>query len=101
MKGSMLLLLFLLSTTFVIGCDEPKSESNGEQPPATRDGMDNDNDGTIDEPDEAATDPAKDGVDNDNDGTIDEPDEAGAGAAKDGIDNDADGTIDEPDEAAN
>lgn len=54
MKVCMLLLLFLVSTILVIGCDEPKSESNGEQPPATRDGVDNDADGTIDEPDEAA-----------------------------------------------
>jgi len=78
------------------------------------DGLDNDNDGKTDYPDDpgcaSAVDPVEkgscqDGVDNDNDGTIDYPDDLGCdalydpaekAACSDGLDNDDDGAIDYP-----
>lgn len=52
----LLVIPVLLTSAVLIGCDDSETESNdGEQPPATRDGVDNDDDGTIDEPDETST----------------------------------------------
>lgn len=86
----MRVLLTLVVLFFVVGCDAneplpPKPDETA--PPAdqgevgrtpidqTQDGIDNDEDGQIDEPDEAP-DLTLDGLDNDGDGEIDEPDEA-------------------------
>ncbi len=59
------------------------------------DGIDNDQDWVIDNPEEAAMTPNADGLDNNRDGQIDE---AGESIAKDGLDNDHDGVVDNPDE---
>ncbi|MCI5160506.1 MAG: hypothetical protein D3917_00475, partial [Candidatus Electrothrix sp. AX5] len=59
----------------------------------SKDGIDNDGDGTVDEADENYG----DGFDNDGDGAIDEEGERVLANA-DGLDNDGDGTIDEADE---
>jgi len=73
----------------VIGCDtaEPPPESLNGSPASEQ--MQSD--------DETSLKPTRDGLDNDNDGEIDEPDEKPA-ATLDGQDNDNDGEIDEPDE---
>lgn len=82
-----LLLWPLLLVPLSMGCQDtekpvaPDSEVDV-QNDLSQDGLDNDNDGTIDEPDETTADPSdsfdavSDGIDNDNDGTIDEPGEA-------------------------
>ena len=78
--------LLLLTLSAFTGCqntDMPAAPDKevDVQSDLSQDGLDNDNDGTIDEPEEAALTPADthdattDGVDNDNDGTIDEPGE--------------------------
>ena len=69
--------------TFFSGCtadfiatgDAPSADEDDVDP--TTDGIDNDNDGEIDEEDEEIPDPLTDGIDNDNDGEIDEDDEEG------------------------
>lgn len=97
------MLLFGLLPLFLAGGCESVQQDLGVDLPAeeqsedlTSDGIDNDGDGTIDEPDEAALAPSN--------ATAEPSENMPAGETEenpvtDGIDNDGDGTIDEPDEA--
>jgi hypothetical protein len=73
-----------------VGCTNGESETCG-------DGIDNDNDGEVDEADCVWPDLCGDGIDNDNDGEVDEADCTAVELCGDSIDNDTDEQVDEAD----